>query len=312
MDEGRLIPDESGGFKFEYFLKDHLGNTRIRFIEDASGNASIQGEDHYYPFGMTFEGMSVSVGTDNKYLYNGKELQDDDLGGVKLDWYDYGARFYDPQIGRFHTQDRFAEKYFDFTPYQYVGNNPILNLDFNGDSIMKVTIDDKSDFIKGSSNIYIDHTIYDDVKSLLENAAENEIPIHINSSFRTNKKQAGLTDENSTTPAKEGNSPHNAGLALDFNLYTDDKVDKGMIKSNSTVTKEHKFIKKIKDKEWRWGGNFTKSDKIHMDKRGSDANFKTIRDANQKQMHGSTEVNINDKYVKRKATLIIKKKDENQ
>jgi hypothetical protein len=42
---------------------------------------------------------------------------------------------YDAQIGRFHTQDRFAEKYFSLNPYQYVGNNPIMNIDVNGDSI---------------------------------------------------------------------------------------------------------------------------------------------------------------------------------
>ena len=30
----------------------------------------------------------------NKYLFNSKELQDAQLGGVNLDWYDYGARFY--------------------------------------------------------------------------------------------------------------------------------------------------------------------------------------------------------------------------
>jgi RHS repeat-associated protein len=70
-----------------------------------------------------------------KYLYNGKEIQDEVLGNVNLDWYDYGARMYDPALGRFHTQDRFAEKYLDFSPYQYAANNPIMFIDVNGDSL---------------------------------------------------------------------------------------------------------------------------------------------------------------------------------
>ena len=54
---------------------------------------------------------------------------------LSLEWYDYGARFYDAQIGRFTTQDAFAEKYNWMTPYQYGANNPVLMIDINGDSI---------------------------------------------------------------------------------------------------------------------------------------------------------------------------------
>ena len=49
--------------------------------------------------------------------------------------YDYGARHYDPSLGRFFKIDRFAEKYFEMTPYQYAANNPMYYVDINGDSI---------------------------------------------------------------------------------------------------------------------------------------------------------------------------------
>lgn len=42
---------------------------------------------------------------------------------------------YDNQIGRFFTQDRFAEKNYNFSPYGYAANNPIKYIDINGDSV---------------------------------------------------------------------------------------------------------------------------------------------------------------------------------
>ncbi len=88
----------------------------------------------YYPFGMRQSAMSYLSGSSeqrNFHLYKGKELQTD----FDINWYDYGARFYAPQLGRFHTQDRFAEKYSSLTTCQYGAENPILMIDINGDSI---------------------------------------------------------------------------------------------------------------------------------------------------------------------------------
>jgi RHS repeat-associated protein len=65
---------------------------------------------------------------DNQLKYNGKELQTE----ADLEWYDYGARFYDPVLGRWHSVDPMAEKYFSFSPYEYVGGNPILRMDPDG------------------------------------------------------------------------------------------------------------------------------------------------------------------------------------
>jgi RHS repeat-associated protein len=268
-------------------------------------SAIIQ-SDSYYPFGLTFNSYQRENSTPNQYKYNGKELQDE----LSLGWLDYGARMYMPELGRFFTQDRYSEKYYDLPPYQYGGNNPLKYIDHNGDSLIKVVINDESGYIKGSSSILIDHTIFSDVTDIFDAAVETATPIHINSSFRTNKKQEDVVaDPNSTTPAAAGTSAHNAGLALDFNVYKDNDTSKGLESGNTSLTSSSSFITKVKDKGWRYGGDFTPTDKVHIDKKGTDESFKAIRDANQTQVDGSNQTTVDDSKIKRTENITVKKKE---
>ena len=113
----------TGTQQYHYYLKDHQGNNRV--VINQSG--TVEETNHYYPFG----GVFGTTGNTQPYKYNGKEF--DNKKG--LNWYDYGARHYDTALGRFTTNDRFAEKYYSMSPYQYGANSPVVNIDVNGDSI---------------------------------------------------------------------------------------------------------------------------------------------------------------------------------
>ena len=111
--------------KYHYYLQDHQGNNRIVVDE----NGKLVEVNDYYPFGGLMASSSSDV---QSYKYNGKEL--DRKGG--LDWYDYGARQYDAALGRWHTVDPLAEKYYSISPYAYCAGNPIKYIDPDGRTVI--------------------------------------------------------------------------------------------------------------------------------------------------------------------------------
>ncbi|HET8572402.1 MAG TPA: RHS repeat-associated core domain-containing protein [Edaphocola sp.] len=87
-------------------------------------------EDMYYPFGLTISQDAGVVSTAQPYKYNSKELQTE----FGLQYYDYGARMYNSQIGRWNNIDQTADNRLWLTPYNFVQNNPILRIDPDGNT----------------------------------------------------------------------------------------------------------------------------------------------------------------------------------
>jgi RHS repeat-associated protein len=104
---------QTTGTTSRYFLTDHLGSTMG--MADSSGN--IAESAIYDSFGRT-----ISSTLTTRYQYTGREY--DEYTGLMF----YRARFYDPQIGRFISEDPIGFRG-GINQFTYVGNDPLIYID---------------------------------------------------------------------------------------------------------------------------------------------------------------------------------------
>ncbi|SHL69627.1 RHS repeat-associated core domain-containing protein [Chitinophaga jiangningensis] len=148
------MPIEKSGFLYVYTSNESQQDVYFDDVVVTQSTGPILEETHYYPFGLTMTGISTSAFqapayVENKLKYNGKELQTKEFSdGTGLEWYDYGSRMYDVQLGRWHSPDPQAEKFYPTSPFSYTVNNPVLLSDPNGeDWSINITKDKQGKFV---------------------------------------------------------------------------------------------------------------------------------------------------------------------
>lgn len=109
--------------KLHYYFSDQVGSTRMTMIGEPSvDTANVSSWYTYNPFGSLMESYEVYS---TPYRFTSK-LYDDELS---FDLYYFGARYYDPVLGKFTTIDKAGQFASGFT---YGNNDPILGVDPDG------------------------------------------------------------------------------------------------------------------------------------------------------------------------------------
>jgi RHS repeat-associated protein len=138
---GRAIPDPNDPTKFtyEFDIEDHTGSPRVTFRANSSNQLEVVRSQDYDPFGVVLEGIDYKAPSDTlhrKYFFNGKEY----MITVGLKMYDYGARQYNPRLGRFYQVDPKADLMPNISPYVFSFNNPLRYRDYDGQIPYPITI----------------------------------------------------------------------------------------------------------------------------------------------------------------------------
>src|SRR5690554_1431687 len=128
--EGRIYHTSASGFKYDCYLKDHLGSTRMVVNDEDVVTEAFA----YQPYGtiIPLEDIAATPQTPTWQQFTGKEFdQEGAVEGVTdgISAYHLPARMYDPEIGIWFRPDPLGQYW---NGYSYTGGNPVMLVDPNG------------------------------------------------------------------------------------------------------------------------------------------------------------------------------------
>ena len=123
-----VITYDNRQYSYKYHLTDYMGNVRtVALADKVSAKLVEEQRTDYYPFGLAHSYNNLHK---NRYLFSGKELQDQTIGRSGfLGLYDFGARYYNPMLGRWFNTDPALQT---TNPYLFCGNAPMVYIDEDG------------------------------------------------------------------------------------------------------------------------------------------------------------------------------------
>ena len=206
---------EQAGYVYIYVSNESQSSHYVFFdnLDVSISESPILETTDYYPFGLTFNQYAKSGMVGQRFKYNGKE-EINDLG---LNWMDYGARMYMPDLGRWGVVDALATDYYSYSPYNYSINNPIRFIDPDGNGILdKIrTLGQKvGNAFKGNgfkNNYQVQKATYDKTSAYLYDV--NSALTEGNQLFGTSNSTMSRTEIQSAAISEAGGDPYESTIS---------------------------------------------------------------------------------------------------